>query len=84
MSKVLIVAMLAVFVLTLSEVAAADDMDRNSQQRQTQQVADPAAGGATASWREWDFLAALQKCELRIGGEKTKCIDAARKKYREM
>ena len=84
MRKVLIVWTAAVLALTLSEVAAADDTDQNSQQMQTLQVADPAAGGATASQREWAYLTALQKCELLDGTEKTKCIDAARKKYGQM
>jgi hypothetical protein len=84
MTKVLIVWTAAVLALTLSEVAAADDADQNSQQMQTLQVADPAAGGATASQREWEYLTALQKCELREDTEKTKCFDAARKKYGQM
>ncbi len=84
MKKMPVVSMLAALVLSLSEVAAAADTDQDSQQRQTQQVADPAAGGATASQPEWDYLAALQKCELRTGEEKTQCVDAARKKYGQM
>ena len=84
MTKVLIVWTAAVLALTLSEVAAADDTDQNSQQMQTLQVVDPAAGGATASQREWEYLTALQKCELLDGTEKTKCVDAARKKYGQM
>ena len=84
MRKVLINLMLAALVLTLSEVVAADDRDQSSPQRQTRQVADPAAGGATASEREWEYLTHLQKCEPLADAEKTKCIDAARKKYGEM
>ena len=45
---------------------------------------DPAAGGATVTEREWDYLTALQKCELLVDAEKTKCVDAARKKYGQM
>ena len=84
MNKILIILTAAVLALTLSEVVAADDRDQSSPQRQTRQVADPAAGGATASQREWDYLTAIQKCELRPGAKKTKCVDAARKKYGEM
>jgi hypothetical protein len=84
MRKKLIVSMLAVLVLTLSEVAAAADTDQNGQRRQTEQAADPAAGGATVSQHEWDYLTALQKCELRTGDEKTKCVDAARTNYGQM
>ena len=84
MSKLLITLTTAVFALTLSEVAAAADTDQNSQPLQTQQVTDPAAGGATASQREWDYLTTLQKCELRAGAERTQCVDTAKKKYSEM
>jgi hypothetical protein len=84
MTKVLIVLTTGVLALMLSEVAAADDTDQNSQRKQTLQVADPAAGGATASQREWDYLTALQKCERFVEAEKTRCVDAARKKYGEM
>ena len=84
MRKLLITLTAAVVALTLSEVAAAADTDQSSQQLQTQQVTDPAAGGATASQREWDYLTALQKCELRAGTERTKCVDAAKKKYSQM
>ena len=83
MSKIRIVLMAAVLALTLSEVAAADDKDQNSQQMQNQQP-DPAAAGATASQREWEYLTALQKCELLVDAERTKCVDAARKKYGQM
>jgi hypothetical protein len=84
MKKVLIVSMAGLLVLTLSEGAAADDKDQNTQQRQTRQAADPAAGGATASESEWEYLAALQKCELLVDTEKARCVDAARKKYGQM
>ena len=84
MSKILIIAMAGVLALTLSEGAAADDKAQNSQQTQTRQAADPAAGGATVSEREWEYLAALQKCELLVEAEKSKCVNAARKKYGQM
>ncbi len=84
MSKILIITMAGVLALTLSEGAAANDKDQNSQQMQTRQAADPAAGGATASEREWEYLTALQKCELLVEAEKTKCVNAARKKYGQM
>jgi hypothetical protein len=84
MSKVLIISMAGVLALTLSEVAAANGKDQDSQRMQTRQVADPAAGGATASPREWEYLTALQKCELLVDTEKTKCVNAARKKYGQM
>ena len=83
MSKILIIAMAGVLALTLSEGAAANDKDQNSQ-TQTRQTADPAAGGATASEREWEYLTALQKCELLVEAEKSKCVNAARKKYGQM
>lgn len=84
MSRILIVLMAAVLALTLSEVAAAADQEQESQQPQAPQVTDPAAGGAIASQREWDYLTALQKCELRTGTQSTQCVDAAWKKYGQM
>ena len=48
------------------------------------QPADPAAGGATASKREQEYLAALKKCEPLIGADKTKCVDTAKKKHDQM
>lgn len=85
MRRLLIITLTAaVIALTLSEVAAAAGTDQNGQARQTQQVADPAAGGATASQREWEYLMALQKCELRAGAERTKCVDGEKQKYGQM
>jgi hypothetical protein len=84
MSKSLALFTAAALALPLSGFAAAADRDEDSQRQLTLQVADPAAGGATASQREWEYLTALQKCELREDTEKTKCFDAARKKYGQM
>ena len=70
--------------LTLSGFAAAADTDKNTQQPQTQQPADPAAGGAIASQREQEYLVALKKCEPLTGTDKTRCVDATRKKYGQM
>jgi hypothetical protein len=74
----------AIVALTLGGLAAAADEDQENRQQPLRQVADPAAGGATASQREWEYLAALQKCEPRTGAEKARCIDEAKKKYGEM
>jgi hypothetical protein len=84
MSKLLIVLMAAVFAMALSEVAAADDADQNKQQAQAVRADDPGAGGAIATQREWEYLAALQKCETLTDTEKTNCVDAAREKYGQM
>ena len=70
--------------LTLGGFAAAADKDQNSPQPQAQQPADPAAGGATTSQHEQEYLAALKKCEPMTGADKTKCIDAAKKKHGQM
>jgi hypothetical protein len=45
---------------------------------------DPAAGGATASQRDQEYLASLKKCEPLTGTERSKCIDAARKKHGQL
>lgn len=85
MSKPIIVLMAAVLTMTLSGVAAAADQDKEStQQPRVREAADPTAGGATASELEWEYLTALQKCELLVDEERTKCVDAARKKYGQM
>ena len=84
MSKVLIVLMAGVFALTLSKVAASGDTDENSPQLQPVHLDDPAAGGAIASQREWEYLTALQKCESLAGADKTRCIDVAKEKYGEL
>ena len=85
MSKPIIVLVAAVLALTLSEVAASADQDKESpQQQRAPEAADPTAGGATATQREWEYLTALQKCELLVDDERTKCVDAARKKYGQM
>ena len=48
------------------------------------QPADPAAGGATASKNEQEYLAALKKCEPLTGSDKTQCVNAAKKKHGQM
>lgn len=45
------------------------------------QPADPAAGGATDSKSEQEYLAALKKCEPLTGSDKTTCSENAKKKY---
>jgi hypothetical protein len=84
MFKLLIILMAGVLALTLSEVAAAVDKDRNGPQQRIRQVVDPAAGGATASETEWEYLTALQKCESLAGPDKTNCIDATKRKYGQL
>ncbi len=81
MNKVFIVALVAALAPALSGVAAADDTERINPQMQSVQFGDPAAGGAIASQREWEYLAALQKCEVLVDAEKTRCVDAAQTKY---
>jgi hypothetical protein len=83
MSKLFALLCAGALALTLSGFAAAADKDQNSQQPQAQPI-DPAAGGATASQRDQEYLAALKKCEPLAGADKTKCIDSARKKYGQM
>jgi len=57
--------------------------DSNSQQP-AKSAGDPAAGGATVSKQEQEYLAALKKCEPLTGADKAKCIDVAKKKYSQM
>ena len=84
MSKLLTMLTAGALALTLSGFAAAADKDQNSTQPQAQQPADPAAGGATASQRDQEYLAALKKCEPMTGADKTNCVNAAKKKYGQM
>ena len=70
---------LLVAVLSCGAVTAAD----NPQSPQPQ-ATDPAAGGATTSKREQEYLSALKKCEPMAGAEKSRCIDAAKKRYGQM
>ena len=84
MRKIFFVSLVAVFAQVLCEVATADDTERNTPKLQSVQLGDPAAGGAIASEREWEYLAALQKCEVLVDAEKTKCVDAVREKYGQM
>ena len=85
MSKVINLLSAAVLALTLSGIATAADGDqKNSKQPGAQQPDDPAAGGATVSKREQEYLAALKKCEVMTGTDKSTCIDTARKKYGQM
>jgi len=86
MSKTIVVVMAAVLALTLSEAAAPADQDKESPQqpRVAPEATDPSAGGATASEREWEYLTALQKCELLVDDERNKCVEAARKKFGQM
>ena len=84
MSKSLALFTAAALALPLSGFAAAADRDQDSRRQLTQYVADPAAGGAIASQREWEYLTALQKCEPSSGEERTRCVDKVRKKYGQM
>lgn len=84
MRKVFFVSLVAVFASALGEVATADDTEKNRPQLQSVQLGDPAAGGAIASDREWEYLAALQKCEGLVDAEKTRCVDDVREKYGQM
>ena len=84
MSKLLTLLAAAALALTSSGFAAAADKDQNTEQPQARQTADPAAGGATVSDLEQKYLVALKKCEPLADTDKTKCVDAAKKKYGQM
>ena len=43
-----------------------------------------AAGGVTAPQGEQEYLAALKKCESLTDTDKSKCVDAAKKKYGQL
>jgi len=84
MNKLLAIFVPAVMALTLNGFAVAAEKDMGSPQPQAEQPADPAAGGATTSQRDQEYLALLKKCELLTATDKAKCVDAAKKKYGQM
>ena len=46
--------------------------------------AQPAGQAGDLSAKEQEYLAALTKCESRSASEKTKCVEAAKKKFGQM
>ncbi len=84
MSKLFTILTAAVVALTPSGFATAAERDQNSQQTQDRQRAEPAAGGATVSQHDQDYLVALKKCEPLTGADKSKCVDAAKKNNGQM
>ena len=85
MNKSLAAVIAGALALALGGIVSAAEKDQNPEQPQVKQpVEDPAAGGATTSQKEQEYLAALKKCEPLTGAEKDQCIDAARKKYGQM
>ena len=70
--------------LTLGGFAMAAEKEPGGQQQQARQPADTPMDGAAASQRDKEYLAAMKKCEPQAGTDKTKCIDAARRKYGQM
>jgi hypothetical protein len=85
MNKSLAVLVAGALALTFGGIVSAAEKDQNTRQPQVRQpVEDPAAGGATTSQKEQEYLAALKKCEPLTGAEKDHCIDVARKKYGQM
>jgi hypothetical protein len=70
--------------LTLGGFATAAGKDPNGQQPQARQPADMPMDGATASRRDKEYLAAMKKRDPQTGSDKTKCVDAARRKYGQM
>jgi len=95
MSKLLTMMTAGALAFSLGGMVSAADRDQDSQQPKAQQpkaqqpqarqpIDDPAAGGATASQRDQEYLASLKKCEPLTGAERSKCIDAARKKHGQL
>ena len=95
MNKLLSALTAGMMVLALNGFAVAQDAasQPNTQQGaqpDTQQgaqpdtQAQPAGQPGDVSAKEQEYLAALTKCESLSGNEKTKCIEAAKKKFGEM
>lgn len=92
MKKLLSALAAGTLVLAMNGFAVAQDVPSTNQPN-TQQNAQPATqqdtqlpAGQTGdlSAKEQEYLAALTKCEALSGGEKTKCIEAAKKKFGQM
>jgi|GEM_PF-1698263 len=95
MSKLLTMMTAGALALSLGGIVCAAERNPDGQQPKAQQpkaqqpqaqqpMDDPAAGGATASQRDQEYLASLKKCEPLTGTERSKCIDAARKKHGQL
>lgn len=95
MSKLLTMMTAGALALSLGGMVCAADRNQDGQQPKAQQpkpqqpqaqepIDDPAAGGATASQRDQEYLASLKKCEPLTGTERSKCIEAARKKHGQL
>ena len=81
MSKLLSTLTAGAFALVLSGFAfAQQDQPAGGQQPSTQQQQQGAQPGADNP----EYQAALKKCADLAGGEKQKCIDAAKKKHGQM
>ena len=95
MNKLLTMMTAGALALSLGGIVCAAEKNPDGQQPKAQQpkaqqpqaqqpMDDPAAGGATASQRDQEYLASLKKCEPLTGTERSKCIDAARKKHGQL
>ena len=95
MSKLLTMMTAGALALSLGGMVCAAERNQDSTQPKAQQpkaqqpqaqqpIDDPAAGGATASQRDQEYLASLKKCEPLTGTDRSKCIDAARKKHGQL
>lgn len=85
MNKLLSILTAVLLALAMNGFAVAADQSRTDQQApqaQTGQTEPGHAGDITE--REQEYLAALKKCDSLSGDQKTKCIDAARKKFGQM
>ena len=93
MSKLLTMLMAGAF-LTLGGFAAAQNQPADAAaggatntppaMSEEGSAGKPAAGGATAPQGEQEYLAAVKKCESLTGTEKSKCVDAAKKKHGQL
>ena len=77
----LVLAMMNGFAVAQTEPAMTP---KNTQQetRQDSQIQPDLAGDLSA--KEQEYLVALTKCESLNGSQKTKCIEAAKKKFGQM
>lgn len=94
MSKLLNMLMAGALALTLGGFAVAQNQPTDPAQSgatntppamsEEGSAGKQAEGGATVSGSEQEYVAALKKCESLSDTDKTKCIDAAKKKHGQM
>lgn len=88
MNKLLSASAAGMLVLAMNGFAVAQNepgmIPQNTQQETQRDTQTPTDEGAVLSAKEQEYLVALTKCESLSASQKTKCIEAAKKKFGQM